>query len=173
MESPIAVTPEQARWFAKHIQTEDYARNERNYKRAAQLFMKQLLSPPVLESEAFPELLAGFFKGTLKPEELGLPPDEAEEVRTLLESAGMTLSSAITSLLGGRWGVPQFIWIPKACELGFGEDLRQALTDLLDEARPLAERIDDFRVAMEGIQIRLRDAGGSNRIGRCIPRGIP
>lgn len=160
VESPIDVTPEQARWFAEHIHTEDYARNERNYKRTAHLFMRQLLSPPVLESEAFPELLAGFFKGTLKPEELGLPPDEAEEVRTLLESAGMTLSSAITNLLGGKWGVPQFIWIPKACELGFGEDLRQALTDLLDEARPLAERIDDFRVVMEGIQIRLRDAGG-------------
>lgn len=156
----VEITPELAEWFRGHMQTEQYAQEERDYKWALHLMVSRLLSEPLISSERFPGLLAKLFNGELTPEDIELPEDEAEAVNAVFRSGPISLQGAVTNLVGGRWGVPQIMWIPRAVEYGFGEDIRTALRGLLDPARPLADRVDDFREALEEIQSRLREAGG-------------
>lgn len=154
------IEPEIAQWFKELLRSEEYTRHERDYKVAVHRLVERLLSPPLLEHPSFAALLGKFFRGELMPEDVGLEGEEAADVRRRLGSSRLDLLGAITNLTGGRWGVPQFVWIPRAVEKGFGEDLRTAFKGLVDQSQPLAERINRLREAMADIQARLRDAGG-------------
>ncbi len=160
LEPRVVVSPEIADWFKHHMQTDEYKRGERYYKWALHLLARQLFSSSGLESEGFPELLARFFRGELTPHDLDLPGEDLEFVERLFSSGGSSLYAAIANLTGGRWGVPQFTWIPRAVERGYGEELRAALSSLLHSDTDLAVRVDSFRSEMEAIQVKLRDAGG-------------
>lgn len=160
LEPSIVIEPRLADWFKGYMQTDEYRRGERDYKWALHLLAHQLFSPSVLESDDFPRLLARFFKGELTPQDVDLPVEDARFVDEMFSSGGSSLHAAIANLTGGRWGVPQFTWIPRAVERGLGEDLRAALSGLLHADTDLAARVDTFRSAMEAIQVKLRDAGG-------------
>ncbi|MBC7099873.1 hypothetical protein H5T52_12350, partial [Candidatus Bipolaricaulota bacterium] len=168
-----AVTPDLARWFAEEMKKPDYVQRERHYKVAVHLIVRRLLSPASLEAPNFPGLLAKFFQGQLEPEELGLNADEAVEVRQKLTSSGLQLFEAIVSLAGGRWGVNQMTWIPRAVERGFGEELRAAFRTLVDDDLSLDDRVDAFREALEVVQARLRDAGGFEPHWRIVTPSHP
>lgn len=167
------IEPEIAQWFTELLQSDEYARQERDYKVAVHRLVERLLSPPLVEDQAFPTLLARFFRGELTPEDVGLVGEDAADVRRRLGSSGVDLLGAIINLTGGRWGVPQFVWIPRAVEKGFGEDLRTAFRGLVDQLQPLAERIERFRDAMEDIQAGLRDTGGFEPSWKVISPSYP
>src|SRR5262249_31772616 len=68
--------------------------------------------------------------------------------------------AALANLSGGRWGVAQFLWIPRAVEFGLGEDLREAFGRLVDYAASLPQRVDLFRDDLYAVQQRLQQQGG-------------
>ncbi len=154
------IEPEDAEWFARLLSTPEYARQERDYKVAVHLLVSRLLSEASLDAPTFPDLLARFFRGEFEPEELGLDERTAAEVRRRLDNSGLDLLGAITNLTGGKWGLPHFTWIPRAVDLGLGEELRSAFRALVAKAPSLSERVDRFREEMEQIQVHLRDGGG-------------
>jgi hypothetical protein len=58
--------------FAETMASEEYARDERDYKIAVHEVMSRLLAPETIERSEFPALLAGFFDRTLELADLGI-----------------------------------------------------------------------------------------------------
>src|SRR5712691_4617558 len=140
-------------WFRDVLGTEAYLREERNYKLALHRAISALLAPELLADSRFPTLLSAIL-GEDDPDlsPLGIGPTELE----LLQAGGArSYRAALANLSGGRWGVAQFLWIPRAVEFGLGEDLREAFRKIVDDAVPLPQRVDLFRDELYAVQQRL------------------
>lgn len=48
----------------------------------------------------------------------------------------------MANLAGGKWGLAQFVWIPRAIEYDLSTTIAEAFRELVDEASPLAQRVD-------------------------------
>lgn len=79
----------------------------------------------------------------------------------LLQDSGVrSYRAALANLAGGRWGIAQFLWIPRAVEFGLGVDLRDAFGRLVEGEVPLAQRVDSFRDELYAVQQSLQRQGG-------------
>lgn len=149
-------------WFRGILGTEGYVTEERAYKDAAHLAISALLSPETLDSPEFPRLLADLLRG----DHSRLP--NASQIGENLRKGGLQdVRSCLANLSGGRWGLAQMLWIPRAVEYGLGDELRDAFRGLIGEGA-LAARVDGFRDALYGIQERLRERGGFERNWRLL-----
>jgi len=122
----------------------EYATHERDYKVAAHIVISALFDPKHVDSDGLPALLANVFGPEPDLGKLGLTHEELRQVEHGLENIG--LRGAFTNLCEGRWGYPQFTWIPEAVAKGFGPDIADTFRALVDASQPLVKRIDDFRV---------------------------
>lgn len=156
---PVSVPAEDARAFAAAMKSPEYQRNERDYKVAVHLVMSRVLSPPVIHSADFSEILRSTLEGTLDLDALGLGPEERDFVTRATTEVG-DFRSAFANLAGGRWGVAQYVWMLPAIDLGLGDDLRAAFRSLVDPDESLAERVDRFRENLYDVQIEARAKGG-------------
>ena len=66
--------------FADVMLSEDYARDERDYKVAVHEVMSRLLAPDTLSGSEFPRLLSDFFERKLDLAEIGIEGDVAARV---------------------------------------------------------------------------------------------
>jgi hypothetical protein len=66
----------------------------------------------------------------------------------------------MANLAGGKWGLAQFVWIPRAVEFDLGPEIADAFRNLVDEAVPLAERVDAFREQTYSAAQALQRKGG-------------
>jgi AAA domain (dynein-related subfamily) len=145
-------------WFRGVLGTEQYLREERNYKLALHRAMSALLAPEALADSRFPEALAAIL-GEDDPDLSAIGIGAAD--REFLEASGIrSYRAALANLSGGRWGVAQFTWIPRAVEFGLGIGLRDAFARVVEDTPPLAQRIDVFRDDLYAVQESLQQAGG-------------
>ena len=75
---------------------------------------------------------------------LGIAADDQAFIEQAVASTG-GIRGAMANLAGGRWGLAQFTWIPRAIEFELGSVIADAFRDLVDETVPVAERVDAFR----------------------------
>jgi MoxR-like ATPase len=154
----VEVPAAEVAWFRGVLGTEAYLRDERNYKVALSTAISALLAPESLADDRFPERLAA----VLAEDEPDLTAVGVSSNNTqLLYDGGVrSYRQALANLSGGRWGVAQFLWIPRAVEFGLGDDLRGAFSRLVEDGIPLAQRVDGFRDELYAVQQRLQQAGG-------------
>jgi hypothetical protein len=140
----VQISAEEATKFTATLATAEYAAEERDYKVAVHEVLSRLLSPTALDEPEFLDRLAAFCERRLDLSQLDLDPDQVARIEAgVADSHGVT--NAFIQLAGGRFGVNNFIWIPGAIRGGLGEQIRHAFQTLLDDAQPLAARVDGFR----------------------------
>ena len=154
----VTIPPVEAADFAKTISTEAYRADERDYKWAVHLVMAALLSEPVLSRDDLGDIIGNLFSDPYPDMDLlGLSAEDqafVEEAAHKSFGAG-GLKSAMANLSGGRYGLAQFIWIPRAVEFGLGPQTADAFRGLVDGSVDLAERVDYFRLALDDVQEQL------------------
>ncbi len=64
------------------------------------------------------------------------------------------------NLAGGKWGLAQFAWLPRAVEFGLGPPVADAFRGLVDVSKPLAERVERFRDELDVVEGKLETRGG-------------
>jgi hypothetical protein len=136
--------------YGEFVRSADYRAQERDYKLAVSLVVSLLLSQASLSEPEFPLRLSAFFLDELDLTSIGSSEDEVAQVEQATRPL-RGVRNAFVNLAGGRFAVNNFIWIPPAVDLGFGERFRGAFADLVVAERPLAERVDAFRDALYGI----------------------
>ena len=153
---PAAEAPD----FGQRITTEKYRKDERDYKWAVHLVLSKLLSAANSERPDFPELIRDAF-GNAMPDlaRLGLTSDDQAFVKTAVGGGG-GLRTAMGNLAGGKWGLAQFAWFPRAVEYGLGSSLGSAFRALVDGSHPISERVDTFRDQLYITSEELQKKGG-------------
>jgi len=151
----ITVPAEEATAFADFIATDEYRREERDYKWALHLAVRALLTPPVSDSTDLVELLSELFSQAL-PDLSRMGVSQADRA---FISAHPTLS-ALANLSGGKWGAAQFTWIPRAIEYGLGPKVGEAFKELVDADVELSSRVDVFRDRLYEVSAELQAKGG-------------
>jgi AAA domain (dynein-related subfamily) len=158
----VVIPVKEAVKFAKQITTDSYRKRERDYKVAVQRVLSALLSSANIGRDDFPSLVSNVFKEPL-PDlgALGIAEQEQDFIKAALATLGAgALRSAMANLAGGRWGLAQFIWIPRAIEFGLGGPIADAFRGLIDPAVPLPQRVETFRDQFDSIGLALDKKGG-------------
>jgi MoxR-like ATPase len=157
----ITIPDDEVALIARQIETEKYDVDERRYKVALHEVLSRLLSAEVLDHPRFPDLLKHTLSAEPDYEGLGLADDERTSVEKLLQGSGFsTPMQALANVSGGRWGLAQFIWIPRAVDHDLGSEVRAAFAYLVDGSKALTERVDGFRSQLYEVQKSVRDRGG-------------
>ncbi|MDQ6884557.1 MAG: AAA family ATPase [Candidatus Dormibacteraeota bacterium] len=124
------------------------------------LVFAALLSPRNSGREDFPSLIADIFAHPMPNlSTLGLAADEEAFVKAAV-SGGGGLRSAMANLAGGRWGLAQFAWIPRAVEFDLGPPIADAFRTLVAGDQPLGQRVDSFRDQLYIVGQALEKKGG-------------
>ena len=158
----VVVPGLEAEEFAKELTGEHYLHTERLYKLAVHKVFAALLSEPVASRTDFADRLADVF-GEVMPdlEALGIsPPDQKFINEALGEHSGAGMRWAMSNLTGGKWGLVQFVWIPRAVEFDLGPEISDVFRELVDAKTPLAGRVDRFREDLYEICRTLQRKGG-------------
>ncbi len=111
--------------------------------------------------------------------EILIPPAEVAEFKELFQSpkyrkderdykwfvntavgGGGGLRGAMGNLGGGKWGLAQFAWFPRAVEFGLGGSLADAFRALVKADETLATRVDAFRDQLYVASENLQQKGG-------------
>lgn len=152
----------EAEEFARELPTEDYLRNERRYKVAVHKVFTALLSEPIASRADFADRLADVFHEAMPDlDALGMSPSDQKSVNEAFdEHSGAGMRWAMSNLTGGKWGLVQFVWIPRAVEFGLGPEISDVFRDLIDDTNPLVERVDRFREDLYEICRTLQRKGG-------------
>jgi hypothetical protein len=146
----------------KILAAANYWKEERSYKSAVHTVIAALLAPSSLADPQFPQRLANVF-GEPNPDyaALGISPEQSQDIdKQLAESSVTKFRAAMANLAGGKWGLAQFLWIPRAVKFELGEELRAAFQTLMSEELSLAERVDGFREQLYATQVLLKERGG-------------
>jgi SpoVK/Ycf46/Vps4 family AAA+-type ATPase len=156
----VEVPANEANEFAKLIATERYRNEERDYKWAVHLVLSALLADRNLSRPDITDLISDVFGQTMPDlAALGLSQEDQQIVQAApLGAAG--IRGAMANLAGGKWGLAQFSWIPRAIEYQLGMPIAQAFRDLIDEDAPLASRVDSFRNQLYAVCKGLQTRGG-------------
>jgi hypothetical protein len=157
----LQVPLEEADRFRAIFGTAEYERNERGYKVALHAVISRLLGSESLGSSEFPSILRATLENDIQYGELGF--DQAEWVRVdqrFTEAQLQGVRGALANISGGRWGLTQFTWIPRAIDQGLGEDVATAFRGLISGEDGLSSRVDRFRDELYDVQRALRDKGG-------------
>lgn len=157
----IVIPADEATEFSALISTSTYRDQERDYKWAVHLVLAALLSPENSSREDWPQLIADVF-GTPMPnlDRLGLKPEDKTFVEAALSDGGRLRGAMANLAGGGRWGLREFIWIPRAIEYGLGPSIADAFRALVATEQPLATRVDEFRDRLYVIYQTLEKKGG-------------
>jgi MoxR-like ATPase len=139
--------------FAAHLDTPEYAEEERDYKLVVHYVLRSLFSPDRIASAEFPAMLGAFFERKLDPAQLNLPGEDIDLVKQT-HGSPQAITNAFINLCGGGYGVNNFVWIPGAIRDGLGEPIRETFADLLASDEPLAERVDRFRTELVAVEER-------------------
>ncbi|HTX07486.1 MAG TPA: AAA family ATPase [Solirubrobacteraceae bacterium] len=146
--------------FGEELESDAYRSEERDYKVAVHLVLSALLSHATSSREDFPALIADVFReATPDLEALDLKGDDRAFITEALASVG-GVRGAMANLAGGRWGLAQFMWIPRAVEFDLGDMIADAFRNLVDESAPVAERVDAFREQTYSASQALQQKGG-------------
>lgn len=158
----VVIPKTEAAAFVTHMQTAQYREQERDYKDAVHKVFSALLSPANRSRADFASLIASVFKETIPDlDALGIPKPEQDLIRAGVASLGSSaLRGAMANLAGGKWGLAQFAWIPRAIEFQLGDEFAQAFRELVDDAVPLAQRVEAFRDRCDSIETELEKRGG-------------
>ncbi len=148
----------QARRFQSLVASAEFESEERAYKVALHEVLLRILDPGALDQPESAQRLADFFRDRLDLAELGFSSEDADAIGSAAAPLG-GIRGAFANLCGGRWGVNNFVWIPGAIDAGLGQPTLEAFARLVDEGRPLADRVDQFRVDLR--EVEERAAGGS------------
>ncbi|MBE0429703.1 MAG: AAA family ATPase, partial [Thermoleophilia bacterium] len=158
----ITIPSKEAKAFAKQLKTENYRKEERDYKVAVHLALSALFSDPNLNSDDFPSLISNVFQEPIPDlDALGISKrDQAfiGEALSIYGSGG--LRSAMANLAGGKWGLAQFSWLPRAIEFDLGQLVADALRRLIDESNSLPQRVETFRDDLDVVSEELKIRGG-------------
>jgi AAA domain (dynein-related subfamily) len=158
----VVIPVKEAAKFAKQITTDSYGKDERDYKVAVHRVLSALLSQENIGRDDFPSLVSNVFKEPL-PDlgALGIAEQEQDVIKAACATQGAgALRSAMANLAGGKWGLAQFSWIPRAIEFGLGEPIAEAFRGLIDPAVPLPQRVESFRDQFDSIGLALEKKGG-------------
>ena len=122
----VVVPPKEAATFREQLATDGYRATERDYKVAVHLVLSALLSEPNLSRDDLPSLIANLFhEATPDLDSLGIGADDQAFIRQAVAPlGGGGLRSAMANLAGGKWGLAQFMWIPRAIEFDLGPSNR-------------------------------------------------
>ena len=133
----VVIPKKEAETFAVRMKTDEYWDQERGYKDGVHVVISALLSPAAMVREEFPSLIANVFKETLPDlDALGISAPDQKRVRAGVAGLGASaLRGAMANLAGGKWGLAQFAWIPRAIEFGLGEEFAQAFRELVADHR--------------------------------------
>jgi len=158
----VTISAEKATAFGETLAGEEYAREERDYKWAVHLVISALLGKATLQREDLGRLITQTFSSSLPDlDDLGLSPDhQALVMKGLKASSTSGLRNAMGNLSGGRFGIAQFLWIPKVAEFDLEGNIADAFRDLVDESVGVPERIDSFRQELAEIMRELERRGG-------------
>jgi len=158
----IVVPEEEATGFAATLKTHEYKATERDYKVAVHVVLSTLLSPSNLNQPDLPERIADVFSATMPDlDALGIEAAKQKFVKEAAKDLGPgALKSAMANLGGGKWGLAQFIWIPRAVEYGLGEEIAEAFKVLVDPNEGLPSRVDAFRDRLYETSQALEKKGG-------------
>jgi hypothetical protein len=160
-EDTLVLPQAEVNGFAHVLGTAEYARDERDYKVAVHEVISRLLAPEMLASPEFPALLAAFFERKLDLADLGIEGELEKSIDDAVAGAPLYgITNAFINLVGGRYGVNNFIWIPAAIEKGLGETFRQAFAALVDPEEDVASRVEAFRAALYEAEERSKALGG-------------
>jgi hypothetical protein len=162
----VSIPSADAAEFLKLFQSPKYRKDERDYKWAVHLVLSTLLSSETANRPDFPNLIADVF-GSAMPDlmKLGLKPEDQAFVKGAV-GAGGGLRGAMGNLGGGKWGLAQFAWFPRAVEFGLGDSLADAFRALVKPDEPLAARVDAFRDQLYTASEALQKKGGYLPDGR-------
>jgi hypothetical protein len=138
--------------FAVHLETPEYAAEERDYKLAVHFVLRSLFAPDRLATPEFPAMLGAFFERKVELHRLDLAPEERAFVEEAVSPLPSGVTNAFINLCGGGFGVNNFIWIPGAIRDGLGEEIGQTFADLVASPASIAERIDQFRATLVAIE---------------------
>lgn len=156
----VVIPVEEAVEFGDTLTSDWYRKEERDYKVAVHLVLSALLSETTRAREDFPLLLADVFReSTPDLDALGISSDDQAFIEQAVAPSG-GLRGAMANLAGGRWGLTQFAWFPRAIEFDLGSEIADAFRNLVDEADPVAERVDAFREQTYAAEQALERKGG-------------
>lgn len=157
----LVIPAQEAASFGEELSTDRYRREERDYKVAVHLVLSSLLSDANRSHEEFASLIADVFREAMPNlDALGIASDDQTFIEQALAPLGGSLRSAMANLAGGKWGLAQFIWIPRAIEYELGPAIADAFCNLVDEAVSVAERVDAFREQIYSAAQALQRKGG-------------
>lgn len=158
----VVIPAKEAANFARHLTTDRYRTQERDYKVAVHYVLAALLSKKNIERADFPSLISDVFQEPLPDlEALAIDEQKRNLIKAGLANLGAgALRSAMANLSGGKWGLAQFSWIPRAIEFGLGEQVAEGFRGLIDPAAPLPQRVETFRDQFDAISSALEKKGG-------------
>lgn len=158
----VDVPKQEAEAFAAKLQTDQYKKTERDYKVAVHIVMSALLSEDNLGRDDLPDMIANVFSETIpNMDALGIGPEEQQFVKEAVADLGPgALKSAMANLGGGKWGLAQFIWIPRAVEYELGPQIADAFRNLIDPTDAVPSRVDGFRDQLYEASQALETKGG-------------
>jgi hypothetical protein len=158
----IAIPPAEAANFAKQLRSDRYRKEERDYKLAVHVVISALFSETNLAADNLPTMIADVFGKPMPDlEALGVGFDDQQFVRqSVAQFKAGGLRAALANLAGGKWGLAQFSWLPRAVEFDLGEPIADAFRALIDVTDPLPGRVDAFRDALDVVAQALEKKGG-------------
>lgn len=156
----VTIPPDEIAEFGQLIGSAKYRKEERDYKWAVHLVLSALLSEETSNRDDFPLLLADVF-GQAMPnlQKLGLSTEQQSLVKSALPGAG-GLRGAMGNLAGGKWGLAQFAWLPRAIEYDQGGPIGDAFRALVRTDQPVGQRVDSFRDQIYVADQALEKKGG-------------
>jgi hypothetical protein len=148
--------------FAETLATKEFGEEERDYKWAVHIVLHALLTEPVISRDDLGSLLSELFTDPFpNMDTIGISLKRQAFVKAATHAFGKAgLRGAMANLCGGRFGLAQFSWIPRAVEFGLGPQIAVAFRDLVDESIGIAQRVDQFRKVLYDIQGELEHKGG-------------
>lgn len=164
----VVIPPQEAAMFAEQLSTDWYRKGERDYKFAVHLILSALLSEQNMNREDFPSLIADVLQEAMP--DLGTLGLGQEDQNFITKAVGTTavgslgggaIHSAMANLSGGRFGLAQFIWIPRAInDYDLGEPIADAFRGLVDPTAPVGQRVDAVRDQLYTAMQALQQKGG-------------
>lgn len=158
----VSIPSKEAAGFAKQLGSDTYRKDERDYKVAVHLVLSALLSEENVRRDDFPSLISDVFQQPLPNlSALGILQKDQKFIKDILTPFGSGgLRSAMANLAGGKWGLAQFSWLPRAIEFDLGELVADAFRRLVDESVPLPQRVETFRDDLDVVSEELKRKGG-------------
>lgn len=155
----VVIPADEAARFGEQLHTPKYHKDERDYKLAVHKVLAALFSDRSINSADADSLIAEVFReATPDLDRLGIEPPDQSFIRDTVGAPGVR--AAMANLAGGRWGVAQFLWLPRAVEFGLGDLIVRAFRAVVDDSLPVGKRIDTFRDDLYGASQALEQKGG-------------